>query len=262
MNFKKQYKDVADSSYWDNFWNNYDIDNAINLIKYYKAYSVLMNHIEKNNHILEAGSGVSQWVHSLHHKGYKITGIDYAKKTVIKINKKYPELDVIYGDIFNLNFIDKSISTYLSWGVMEHYEKGPNKILSECRRVLNDDGKLIITVPYLNILRRIFIDGKSFGKGNFYQYVYNRKYFTRILEKNGFEVIEYKKLNWIKGLKDLIFKGSDSKKKEKNNRTLKETKKHNFLKKILVILLIKLQDFSLLTRISGHMIMFVAKKKF
>ena len=30
------------------------------------------------------------------------------------------------------------------------------------------------------------------------------KYFTKILEKNGFNILEVHKLNWIKGLKDLI----------------------------------------------------------
>ena len=61
MNFKRQLRDKANSSYWDNIWDNYDIDNAINLIKYYKAYTIVMNHIDKNSTILEAGSGVSQW---------------------------------------------------------------------------------------------------------------------------------------------------------------------------------------------------------
>ena len=205
MNFKRQLRDKANSSYWDNIWDNYDIDNAINLIKYYKAYTIVMNHIDKNSTILEAGSGVSQWVHSLHHKGYKIKGIDYAKKTVKNINKKYPELDVTYGDIINLNLKDKSITTYLSWGVMEHYEEGPEKILLESHRVLKNDGKLILTVPYLNILRRLFIKSKNFGNGDFYQYVYDKKYFTKILEKNGFNILEVHKLNWIKGLKDLIY---------------------------------------------------------
>lgn len=260
MSYKKQLKINADDNFWDKSWENYDIEKSFRLIKYYKAYRVVSKYILKNCRILEAGCGVSQWVHALHHDGFLITGIDYAKKTVSTVNKKYPELDVISGDIFNLNFVDKSIDTYLSWGVMEHYEEGPNKILSEAHRVLKDDGTLILTVPYLNILRKIFIKDKSFGKGKFYQYIFGRRHFTEILNDNGFEVIENYKLNWIKGFSDLIFMDSDHVKQTKKNKSIKKTMKESFLKKTLRILFIKFQDFNLLTNISGHMIMFIVKK--
>lgn len=254
---KKQLKTKADDQFWDQMWDNYDIGNSVDLIKYYKTYKIVVNHISKEKSILEAGCGVSQWVHSLHHEGYNILGIDYAKKTVSIVNEKYPELNVAYGDIFNLNFKNNSVATYLSWGVMEHYEQGPQKILLEAKRVLMDDGKLIVTVPYLNILRKILISSNQFGTGSFYQFIYKKNEFIEILKNSGFRVLEVHKLNWIKGIKDLIFK-------EKNNsNTISNVKKSNnsFLKKIIKIILIKIENLTLLTSISGHMIMFVAEKK-
>jgi ubiquinone/menaquinone biosynthesis C-methylase UbiE len=254
---KRQLKEKADDSFWDQIWLNYDIENAFELIKYYKTYNIVLKNISKEKPILEAGCGISQWVYSLHKENYNIRGIDYAKKTVSIVNKKYPELNVKYGDIFDLNFKNSSIGTYLSWGVMEHYEEGPYKILSEAKRVLMDDGKIIITVPYLNILRRIFILSNEFGRGSFYQFIYKKNEFIKILESSGFRVLQVHKLNWIKGIKDLIFK-------EKNNlNTISNVKKSNnsFFKKIIKIILIKIENLSLLTSISGHMIMFVAEKK-
>ena len=66
----------------------------------------------------------------------KIIGVDYAKNTVKRIKEICPELDIREGNVFNLNFPDNFFGTYYSWGVVEHFEDGPEPILKEAYRVL------------------------------------------------------------------------------------------------------------------------------
>ena len=51
-------------------------------------------------------------------------------------DKQKPELKVSLGDVFNLNFEDGFFGTYFSWGVVEHFEEGP-EIIKEAKRVLD-----------------------------------------------------------------------------------------------------------------------------
>ena len=70
------------------------------------------------------------------------------------VNRVYPQLPVCYGDALALDCPDDTYASYLSFGVVEHRQAGPEPFLTEAYRVLRPGGKLIITVPYLGPLRQ------------------------------------------------------------------------------------------------------------
>jgi len=47
------------------------------------------------------------------------------------------------------------VDALLSFGVVEHDERGPDEALAEARRVLRDGGLLVLSVPCDNLLRRL-----------------------------------------------------------------------------------------------------------
>ncbi|OPX25693.1 MAG: hypothetical protein B1H05_03480, partial [Candidatus Cloacimonas sp. 4484_140] len=105
--------------------------------------------------ILEAGCGLGGWVIYLKERGYDILGLEY-ETFIIERSKQYdPEIPIIKGDINALDFPNDYFDSYISLGVIEHFEEGPQKALSEAYRVLKPNGLAFITVPYLTVLRKL-----------------------------------------------------------------------------------------------------------
>jgi len=105
--------------------------------------------------ILEAGCGSGRYVKYLYDRGYDCAGIEYSKATVAKVKTKWPELDVIEGDVEKMPYPDNAFKAIISIGVIEHFEEGPEKVLAEMKRILEPGGVALITVPCLNWLRRL-----------------------------------------------------------------------------------------------------------
>ena len=117
----------------------------------------IIKHLSPHGKLLEAGCGSGRYVKYLHDRGYDITGIEYNQETVNNVNKIWPELSVVQGDILSLPYEDKRFSGIISIGVVEHFIDGPHEPLKEMHRVLQNGGKALITVPCFNHLRRLKI---------------------------------------------------------------------------------------------------------
>ncbi len=113
------------------------------------------------------------------------------------------DIDVKVGNVDNLPIDGSSVDLYLSMGVIEHFEEGPQKSLEEAYRVLKAGGKMILSVPYQNYYRstfRRFITMPllkmllpKFRNRNrvFYQYYYSKKDLRKFLLNAKFEVIDW-----------------------------------------------------------------------
>ena len=146
--------------------------------------------------VLEAGCGQGQLVMALNSRGYLVEGVDYAAQTIGVLNEVAPELNTRVGDVYNLDVPDGTYGGYISIGIFEHNPEGPQKGLSEVRRVLNPRGVALISVPYLNtqrqkLLRRVPVaESTKHANGlQFYQYYFAREEFERHLRESGLEVI-------------------------------------------------------------------------
>lgn len=265
----KQFHKKADKEYWDNLWEGNSFYKSIFYARKYKQFRLIRKYTDFKMPVLEGGCGLSKWVYVMHEDGYDITGVDYAEKTVERVNEISPDLNVIKGDVYNLNFPNDYFGTYLSWGVVEHFEEGPEDILKEAYRVIAKNGRLLISVPFLNPARKRAYSGLSrIGKGNhFYQYMFEEEEFTQKLKNSGFTVEAVYKLNWIIGYKDVKNLSHKIKVRENNDvkydikeQNLKKGLK-NTLKKYLTFIIIKFSDIGFLSNKFGHMILFVAKKR-
>jgi len=102
-------------------------------------------------------------------------------------------------DARRLNFPSNHFNVYLSPGVVEHFQTNDQpRILDEARRVLKKDGRLLLVVPFINLIGELklpFIRLKEEAarrKGaRFYQYRYTKQAISQLLLKNGFEPIKY-----------------------------------------------------------------------
>ena len=229
----KKYGEGKD--FWDNTWERtglYSFTQIENdpLLYWFRKY------FDKQGKILEGGCGPGYWVKYLSECGYDIVGVDNAPKIVEKINNELPQLDISLGSVFDLDFPDNYFSGYYSGGVVEHFETGPDKIIDEAFRVLKPEGYLLLTVPYLNLMRRfdmmipsltssklsgpsLKMDGKdtiwrmvsSYGSEDadnddyiFHEYIMTRKEICKRIKAAGFNIVEVSPFSIKYGMRDYI----------------------------------------------------------
>ncbi|HVY72013.1 MAG TPA: class I SAM-dependent methyltransferase [Verrucomicrobiae bacterium] len=190
----------ADKDHWEKRWSK------ANLAELLKAFStgkldefegIFGRHLPKDARVLEAGCGNGQLVKALSARGYKVEGIDYAVETVRRIQEVDPSLKVRTGDIYQLDVPDETYGGYISIGLFEHNEAGPDAALRETRRVLSKKGVALISVPYLNnrrarMMRRAPVSKSALAPDglSFYQYYYSRAEFQERIERAGMKVVE------------------------------------------------------------------------
>ena len=199
-NYKRNEKSFQ-AEVWEQHWSKQSVSNLIKQLEVNPVFWNLLSKVKKSYKMLEAGCGYGQWVIALHQLGFNIKGVDIAKNTLKRIKKFYPSADVRIADVESLPFKDGSFDVYLSFGVIEHFEKGPRKVLNEAKRVLKKNGLLYLTVPYLNIPRLIKYGLSLKKKGRFYQYLYTKNEVIKLISEAGFEVASVKYFDFINAVK-------------------------------------------------------------
>lgn len=257
--YKQFYKSAQTSEFWEQHWTTSQID--FNLPKDNLILSIVRKYA-KEGIILEAGCGLGQFVKLIADEGKKIIGLDFATKTLFVNQKKFPELKFISGDITRIPFKKNSIVTYVSLGVVEHFEEGPEKALENAHEVLSENGILICSVPYHNLFRKIiwkFLPPPRDDSASFYQYYFTKKEFIRILEKKGFEIIAVDYYGVRKTLTDLMPK---YKKTINEHVPTTSVKQQKFSTKLTLLNFIKtITRMSIVKNLTAHMIIVIAKPK-
>ncbi|MBT3817674.1 MAG: class I SAM-dependent methyltransferase [Candidatus Magasanikbacteria bacterium] len=205
----------ADPKYWDKLWDVKNFKKIVSSIRKISfVYSNTTKYLSKGAKILEGGCGKGQYVYALDNWGYDTYGIDYAKNTIEHINKHFPELQVICGDVRKLPYKKDFFDGYWSFGVIEHFYNGYDDILKEMKRVIKSNGFLFITFPHMSLLRKIKsklggypLFDTQMGDDNFYQFALDYKRVVKDLEMYGFSLKKKKYLDGVKGLKDEILIG-------------------------------------------------------
>jgi len=195
-------------------WLTSDFDKKLKDMKNEKKeiIQVIKKYFTKNDYLLEAGCGMGQVVKYYHDMGWNIRGVDFAEQAIEKIKEFDSALKVDYGDCTDLPYADNTFDGYLSFGVIEHMEEGPDAFLKEAYRVLKPTGKALITVPnqenfaYFKIYKPEII--KQFTE--FFEYGFTRQEFIDALERNGFKVLEIRYHSYFIPLRQIkIFRGKE-----------------------------------------------------
>jgi SAM-dependent methyltransferase len=158
-----------------------------------------LDYLPKDEPVLEAGCGLGAWLIFLSDMGYDIAGVDNNADVIERLRKWKPALKVGYGDIRKLPYKDGQLGAYISLGVVEHFEEGPEEALAEAFRVLRPGGLMFFTVPLNNSFRRLFshhvrqlylfvqrLRGASI---HFAEYRYSVEEAEELLRRHGFEVM-------------------------------------------------------------------------
>jgi SAM-dependent methyltransferase len=182
---------------WDDHWST---NASPDLKDFYRRYLrgylgygqiryVLLKHLPRFGLIVEGGCGMGQYVVALRARGYNCIGVDFAAKTVAAVKKVLPDIPVEAADICRLNLDDESVDAYISLGVVEHFQDGPQDALAEALRVLKKGGVLIVSVPQVFNWRGGGVcseDASLPDNASFYQYAFSQEDFRMVLVNLGF----------------------------------------------------------------------------
>ncbi len=261
----------ADARFWDEKWIE-DFELKEKDLFYAEEMVMVTNRFISpcpENRIIEGGCGKGRVVMALNRAGYNVTGVDYAQKTVDKLNEIYPGLKIFPGDVRMLSgFSDSYFAGYWSLGIIEHFWHGYEDILKEAFRVIKDGGYLFLTFPWFSPLRRtkIFLKvipscmhRETLEPADFYQFMLNEKQVCKILRKCGFKIVETIPRSGIEGLisETSLFRSKRFFPLKKDGKTT-PTQSGLFQKKGYKKMLRKADQF--LAPFFGHSYMIVAQK--
>lgn len=202
------YRSQADAAFWDTHWQAH-----LSVERYRGAecgrlgwLEPLVAYLPKQGRILEAGCGLGQYVLALRVRDYDAEGVEWGAETVQAVHTLYPDLPIWVGDVTRLEVPDGYYSGYISLGVVEHRQEGPEPFLKEAYRVLAPGGMALISVPYFHPLRRLKawleLYRDQVDDLEFYQYAFTESEFAGFLREAGFKIVDRMPYDGFKGIKD------------------------------------------------------------
>lgn len=211
MSYKQYVPDTSED--WDTYWSQRSIDEELQIVKTDGLHPIFSKYVDKSGINIEAGCGLGKWVINLNNSGYCIFGLDTYHKGLKKLKTYNQELNLQTGDVNHLPLKTNSIDSYISLGVIEHFEQGPRQALKEAFRVVKPGAVAIIEVPFdspLRIISRYLFRLKVLIKSparlifetlrlkkprtkttmKFYEYRYTKSELSKFITDTGFQLIE------------------------------------------------------------------------
>lgn len=143
----------------------------------------------KGGKVLDVGCGDGGFLNLMRKSGWSVEGLDFDAKAIESAKAKYG-LHLRHGDLHGAKFAGNTFDAVTMSHVIEHVPD-PVALLTEARRVLKPNGRLVITTP----------NSRSFGHERFQRYwvgldaprhlnIFNLPTLRECARRAGFERIE------------------------------------------------------------------------
>jgi ubiquinone/menaquinone biosynthesis C-methylase UbiE len=180
-------------------WSQRNLQDELEVCCQRTLADTLIRYLPKDGTVVEAGAGLGGWVRWLKDRGYSSIGIDCFQDVIDASREADASLDMRLGRVEALPFDDNSISAYISLGVIEHFENGPQNVLKEAYRVLQHGGIAVISTPALNHFRKLFTHPIRSAAIHalrivnrpiyFWEYRFTKEELITFIEEAGFTII-------------------------------------------------------------------------
>jgi len=143
------------SQHFEKSFLSYSLKMKISQCNKYELLPLFNKYLPYHQPILEAGCGSGRWVGWFVQQGWNSIGIDWSVSMMKYAQKEIEGGIFITSDMCEIPFKKSYFYSIVSLGSIEHSIDGPNKIMKEFNRILNDNGIIVLTVPYLGLIRKI-----------------------------------------------------------------------------------------------------------
>jgi SAM-dependent methyltransferase len=188
------YSVAAPQEFWTDHWGHHSVEELLAIARRSPLTNLITRALPADGAILEAGCGLGQYVLLLRERGWRVTGVDWSLDALAACRRAAPA-PLALMELRSLAIAEGALSAYISLGVIEHDPGGPDAILAEAHRVLAPGGVLIVSVPYVNGVRRLAAGwirrrNREIARrgGAFYQSAFSRAELAAALARCGFSV--------------------------------------------------------------------------
>lgn len=182
----------AREDFWTEHWGGHTVEELLAVARISPLTSLITGALPSAGLVLEAGCGLGQYVVLLRERGWQAAGVDGSVEALAAC-RRVAGVPLAASDLRALAIRTGALAAYVSLGVVEHDPAGPDGILAEAHRVVAAGGTLVISVPYLNGIRRLGApwirrrqDALRRRGGAFYQYAFSRRELLGALRRHGF----------------------------------------------------------------------------
>jgi len=190
------YSVAARQEFWAEHWGQHSVGELLALARTSPLTDLITCALPPPpSVVLEAGCGAGQYVVLLRERGWCALGADWSVDALVECRRVAP-VPLAGMDLSALAVREGALAAYISLGVIEHDAAGPDAILAEARRVLAPSGALIVSVPYINGVRRLgaFLIRRrqralAARGASFYQYAFSRRELRAALARHGFRTV-------------------------------------------------------------------------
>jgi SAM-dependent methyltransferase len=183
---------TAHEDFWTEHWGGHTVEELLAVARVSPLTTLIVDALPPTGTVLEAGCGLGQYVILLRERGWRAAGVDGSVDALVAC-RRAAAVPLAASDLRALAVRSGALAAYVSLGVVEHDPAGPDAILAEARRVLAPGGALVISVPYVNGLRRLgapWIRRRQAALARrgavFYQYAFSRRELLAALARHGF----------------------------------------------------------------------------
>lgn len=198
---------------WDNYWTKKQTKTQTvyrNIASFYRKViikralnRIIEEEFERGSKLLHAGCGTGQVDEDIIQK-YDITALDISKEA-LKLYKLYngDKAKLMHASIFDIPAIPSTFNGAYNMGVMEHFTKDEDiKILKELRRVLKQNGKIVLFWPPKFGISVIFLNSTHFILNSVLRrnirlhpeeisLIKSKRQINEILKKSGFKLTKF-----------------------------------------------------------------------
>tara|TARA_Y100001968_G_scaffold68962_1_gene60068 strand:+ start:1166 stop:2404 length:1239 start_codon:yes stop_codon:yes gene_type:complete len=184
-----------DKKYYLRFENKFrgDRDEIISRLGSYDGIIRFLKKHHENPNALDIGSGRGEWLQKCKKEGLSGMGIEIDSEMVV-LSRKY-NLDVIEGDALDAlkNIQSKSYSLITSFHLIEHIDNQKiENIIHECRRILKDNGLMILETPSID---NLIVSSRQFYLDPTHVNPINPDGIKFLIEQCGFQKVNYYFIN-------------------------------------------------------------------